>query len=272
MEVVARGRGSLQWGESVSLTQIRRAIAGGLTALVAVCAVLLLSRRIAGALVEPPSIPALILTVTMGCLVAIAAGFINSIRGDESARSALFVAATAAISLLLLGIALSIPGASPFGVLMMWLVIAGAEAALLTQYWQRSRGVGTSNLRFGLSRTPQVSDSAADESDADWQALTSTQRLNYHRRDDGRLAVDGWIRLDFVADQRTVMAHVAFCPAFEERPKLEAEPLVGPACEVRPTLVLPWGVRWEVRLDAPAAVPTSVVLGFSASESLIANR
>jgi hypothetical protein len=96
--------------------------------------------------------------------------------------------------------------------------------------------------------------------------------LKYHRTESGRASVDGWLRIGFVRDQRTAIAHIAFCPAFAVQPTVEAEPLGGPGCEVRSALVLPWGVRWEVRLDTPATEPTDVVLEFLATDPEIPDR
>ncbi len=73
---------------------------------------------------------------------------------------------------------------------------------------------------------------------------------------------------NFVAGQRTAIVHVAFCPPFDQAPQVEAEPLDGPSCDIRSTLVLPWGVRWEVRLVEPAAEAASVVVEFFAAEKV----
>jgi hypothetical protein len=59
--------------------------------------------------------------------------------------------------------------------------------------------------------------------------------------------------------------HVAFCPAFEQVPTVEAELVDGPPCEIRPTQVLPWGVRWELKLDSPATTATTATLEFIAT-------
>ena len=70
----------------------------------------------------------------------------------------------------------------------------------------------------------------------------------------------------FTTGQRTAIVHVAFCPPFAGVPQVEAESLDGPACDIRPTLVLPWGVRWECKLTDPATINMSVVLEFFAAE------
>ena len=63
----------------------------------------------------------------------------------------------------------------------------------------------------------------------------SIQTLKYQRID-GATAVDGWLRVDFAAGERTAVAHVAFCPAFLQTPTIDAEFQDGPACEIRSAL------------------------------------
>jgi hypothetical protein len=100
----------------------------------------------------------------------------------------------------------------------------------------------------------------------EWLERSITQRVQYRREPTG-ISVDGWLRLSFTTGQRVAVAHVAFSPAFDNAPQADAEVLHGPNCEIRPTLVLPWGIRWEVRLESEAIESTEVVLGFAAFEN-----
>jgi hypothetical protein len=97
-------------------------------------------------------------------------------------------------------------------------------------------------------------------------AVTNAWQTLKYQRIDGALAIDGWLRVDFIAGQRTGIAHVAFCPAFLQAPAVEAEFEDGPACDIRASLVIPWGVKWEVKLDTTATEPTSVKFAFQAVE------
>jgi hypothetical protein len=121
-----------------------------------------------------------------------------------------------------------------------------------------------------LSHVDEIADEDEPSTDesvlADWTNSNLTQQLNY-RRSAGSLSIDGWARADFAAGQRAATLHTAFCPAFSRAPQVESEPLDGPDCEIHPTLTLPWGVRWEVKLNRTAKEPTSVVLGFFAAEA-----
>ena len=94
---------------------------------------------------------------------------------------------------------------------------------------------------------------------------SETQQLLYRRSPEG-LSVEGWLMVPFARDQRTANAHVAFCPAFQRSPVIQAEASSGASCAVRPSLIVPGGVRWEVKLDTPAAAETHVRLDFIATE------
>ena len=94
----------------------------------------------------------------------------------------------------------------------------------------------------------------------------STQQLNY-RTIDGQQIVDGWFQLAFVPGQRVATAHLAFCPAFDRSPEVDAECTSEIACTIQPALVLPWGIRWEIKLDSPATENQTLRIEFIARET-----
>jgi hypothetical protein len=169
----------------------------------------------------------------------------------------------------LIAIALSLPGSSIFGLIVLWLTITGTELGL----WRLNKDHSASKPALrSLPASLVVAPENEPLTENSWNAsetldAAATQKLIYRSSTDGKPCVQGWLRASFVADQRTAIIHTAFCPAFEQTPSVEAEPIDGPLCEVRPTLVLPWGVRWEVKLDSPATASTSVALEFIAQET-----
>ena len=71
----------------------------------------------------------------------------------------------------------------------------------------------------------------------------------------------------FTAGQRTAAVHIAFCPAFAQRPNVDTELSGDLGGTAQPTQVLPWGVRFEVKLDSPVIEAATMLLEFVATES-----
>jgi hypothetical protein len=89
-----------------------------------------------------------------------------------------------------------------------------------------------------------------------------TQHFTRRKTAEGDDLIEGWLRTALVAGQRTVHAHVSFCPPFVGTPELEFEQADGPAARVRLGQVLAYGARFEVKLDAVG--PAEVLIAFSA--------
>ncbi len=277
MEVLNRySRTEAVWQSSISPASLARATSVVLAGLLAASAAMMLARRLAGALVEPLPALSLILVGAVAGLLAIAACVPLATQregGDRSYAGSMI----AAMALFFVAAAVSIPGSSPIGIVVMWLIVIGAEGGLLTIV-RNQRPIGghhvAGNRLERIRPAPGLIERDAEPTDFDssyTHDANVTQQLKYQTAE-GRMAVEGWQRVDFIAGQRIANAHIAFCPAFSGPPAVDAEPLDGPACEIRPMLVLPWGVRWEVRLDAPAAQLTSVAFEFLASAETTGGR
>ena len=239
-----------------------------LTCIVATAAVLLTARRLAGALLTPLSANALIVVALVFCAAAIGAVYLRrDLPADTAKIARKLQRSILGLSLLAVAISLSLPGSSPLGVTAMWLAIVGSEFLLWKLPMQHSMQVKSNafsqivslvsdrftNLQEHISVDPEDSRSNA------------TQTLKYQQMEGG-LSVEGWLRVDFAVGQRTAVVHVAFCPAFLQPPAVETEFEDGPECEIRPSLVIPWGVKWEVKLDQAAAKPSTVRFAFQAVE------
>jgi hypothetical protein len=256
-------------------TSVRESVALALSVSMALVAIFLLSRRLTGGLSTPLS-PLLLITVG---LIAAAGACSAQLLIQSCNRANVFALSSIVASWLILpvppviAIAVSLPGSSSLGLVALWLSVGGTELGL----WQlrKNRPVTVAELISGQPQTitsqPIIKSSAIGADEVPVQdhreALTATQKLVYHRAVDGALHVEGWLQARFIAEQRTAIVHVAFCPAFDRAPRVEAELVEGPPAELRPTLVLPWGVRWEIKLDAPATAPTIAKFEFIAHES-----
>jgi hypothetical protein len=252
---------------------VRESIAAALSISTAMVATFLLSRRLAGGLTTPLS-PLLLITVGLiTAAAACSAQLLTSSAGQTnvSAFRLIVVPWLTMLALPAMAIAVSLPRSSPFGLVVLWLTVGISELGL----WQlrKNRPAGIADLIHGQRQIIITDSTAAPSSPIDTNyrnqpdAITATQKLIYHRAADGTLSVEGWLQARLIAEQRTAIVHVAFCPAFDRAPTVEAEWVEGPSAELRPTLVLPWGVRWEVKLDVPAPAPTLAKLEFIANES-----
>jgi hypothetical protein len=237
-------------------------------------AVVLLTRRIAGALVEPLPTPILLL---VGATVVAISIIVQRLNSHSEMRFLTLLSEgieilIAGIALLVIAACLSIGGSSILGLLCLWTATL-FSGAVLVRPWSVETPADPLAGFTSVSRDdaamdvwpPEKLQVASAEVEDEWTERSLTQRLQYRSESTG-IAIDGWVRVHFATGQRVAIAHIAFCPAFEIVPEADCEVLDGPSCEIRPTLVLPWGIRWELRLDAEATEPTEVVLGFAAFE------
>jgi MFS family permease len=252
------------------LSAIRGSIAALLCVVLAFAAVFLFARCLAGALNQPLSAATL---VGVGIAAALTAEAVRLLDRQSNRHSTAKLSSAARqwlprLALPMIALSVSAPGSSKFGLALLWLTIVGQEYVS----WKkrpisrpgnppyRALGSAAGTLFDESRRLPERSPPA------DWLNPAVAQQIAHRRSAEGSAIVEGWVRANFVADQRTAIVHVAFCPPFPDTPQIDVEPVNGPACDIRPTLVLPWGVRWEVRLVEPAAEAASVVLEFFAAE------
>ena len=83
------------------------------------------------------------------------------------------------------------------------------------------------------------------------------------READGE-AVAGTLRADFRAGERTVYAHIGFCPPLAQTPQIEFEQTDGPEATIKLAQVLPHGARFDVRLQRASDETVRVELAFHA--------
>jgi len=245
----------------------RYLIGQSLTCIVATAAVLLTARRLAGALLTPLSALALIGVALCFSAAALGAIYLQSrVRSETAGFGPSNQPWMLTLSLFAIAISLSLAGSSGLGLAAMWLAIVGTEIAIWKSAFARPAQIGAFTVAKTMVPTLNRLPSQGQETiDVKAAAFDATQTLKYQRID-GALAIDGWLRVDFAPGQRTGIAHVAFCPAFLQTPAVEAEFEGGPACDIRASLVIPWGVKWEVKLDEAATEPTSVEFAFQAVE------
>jgi hypothetical protein len=244
-------------------------------ALLAVAALFLAARRLAGAL-ETPLGPFQLLVA--GILLAGLAQIAHAPapRGRRCATSVLIFLAMLAIAA-----SLSLRGSNPVSLLGFWAAIVGEElwawrGILPTKRLNSSlhdplRGCPAEGLgvRASLPLAPlHVLEPADAGSIADPEptepAADVLQQLTLRSTAEGGQELSGWLRIRLAAGQRTGSLHVAFCPSFSQMPQIEVEPVCGPDCRIKAAQVLPYGARLDVKLEEPAGADESVLLWFFA--------
>jgi hypothetical protein len=252
----------------------RPAAAGWWTAYVLLLAgvAVVLLRRIAGHCDTSPPAGALIVT---GLVAASWIALLRRYRPRQSSTISklpdedLALSALLSFTTLLLLVAVSLPQASPVGLIAIWSGLIASE----THWWTRTRWRRSAGGRIDLSQNDSRPERAAtrhaawgDEANLEAIPPEVTQYLTRMRTPEGGEAMSGVLRVEFTAQQKTQVVHVSFCPPFAATPQFCVEPGDGPPASVEVSQLAPFGARLEVKLDCPAQQSSTVTLQFEAFE------
>jgi hypothetical protein len=256
-------------------TLLRRVLAGACLGGLVVVAAVLASRRAGGMFAEPLSAGTLFCTGTLITSLTLIAQWPHRLfaRGLTETRerrvdvadvlalgTPLFVAA-------LLAAAMTLPGTSLGGVLLLWLPLIAAQAALVWLHRNRYRdrladekaasqdvAIELDAPRTELAPTAaehseeELSDEeSSDEELSDEQLPTDVTQTWTRRIVDGVDVLEGMARVEFRAGARVTNLHVSVCPPFAAMPEVFAEATDGAAADVKVAEALTFGLRIEVR-------------------------
>ncbi|MCA9247555.1 MAG: hypothetical protein KDA42_10580 [Planctomycetales bacterium] len=255
----ASTRGQVDWLSAVSLPW-RSLLASFGLALLWIAALLILARRIAGALTQSPPTSSLAVLACGLILVAIA---LKSLAVQWRLRFA------AACGVVVLGVGVSVPTPNTWPIVMLWLAILASVALLVgdikvalrllplpanrqdaTSDRDISRLDTATQIEFGVKPHTDTFDASSNVLQA-WTRVES---------EDDSEAVYATLRSELKAGQRTVVLHLAFCPPFAAAPEIEYEQIDGPDASLKPVTVLPYGARFEARLPHPATAGTVIAV------------
>jgi len=253
--------------DSPAAMKLVRTLAVSALGLLAAGAILIGVRRAGGALIEPLS-PEVLLGC--GALLALAAlgfrrVFLASPGLSRRTVYALWLAPSAV--LLLWAASLSLDGSAVSGLLGLWCPVLVEEAWSWGRLWKqhstiaRPRDTAAPVPRGQSVQTP-ADLALSDEADGAGDPAVS-QQIVRRRQSDAAEVVEGWVRARFVAGQRHATAHVAICPPLDRLPECFAEQMDGPPAQIKVAQVLPYGVRFEIKLDKPPSEASSVAIEFS---------
>ena len=270
----------------------RRGIALAAIAWLLLLAILLVTRRLAGAFAEP--LPAIYL-LALGIVVSftIWTARLACQPGLQKAAWAphWFVARGPTLAIVLIGVAVSIPHSNWLAVAVCWLSMAAADVMSLHRGWHgllanqvyrgqpsaraASRSAGSSpetclplvNPVCQQTGPPKIATAAA-ESNAEALELPGDVRQQITRWHDeaGIDTITGLLRSQITRGERSGTLHVAFCPPFERLPELHVEQSAGPPARIKVAQLQPHGARFEFRLAEPCEAASLIALEFTAFE------
>jgi hypothetical protein len=256
------------------VARLVRASTACLFVLAGLGAILLCARRAAGALAVPLATPTLLAAALFLALAAIVVRRWIAAEAEAARPSTRYVlSAVPTVVLALWAVGLLLPGTSAAGVIALvgllvieevwsWRVmLRAAPAAVVAPVAEPIAGqrMPIAPAAFGTN----VVEEPVDEVDEQEEGLL--QRV-VRRREDGGEVIDGFLVAEFAAGERQTAAHLAICPPFARVGVCDAEPVDGPASQVKVAQVLPYGVRFEVKLDEPADEPCTVTIEFVVRE------
>ena len=260
----------------VSLARWTVCVTMGLLLLVAL---MMLARRVAGALVQPIDASGLLATGTTlaaGCAL-LRIWWRHSAPAGRLGWLDHFVLWLPAVSVVLLAGSLSLPGSSLWALSVFWMMLVGEESASVLV---GLRGAGEGGLVGWVRPAPEahrgetdpVTGSAGEApapdrpGEAEPRLLPSnvSQQLTRAREEDDTEVLYGKLRAEFTPGQRLAILHVAFCPPLPTVPDLTAEQLDGPPVEIKRAQVQPYGARLDLRLRSPSRDRQGVLLEFYA--------
>lgn len=273
MATQALGRQSIRR----SIGELAPSLVVALVALQASVSLVLMQRRLAGALVDPGPMALLAAGLFAVALAAAPRAMARAIHPFP--HSAWILGAVwflPAIALLLAMLALSVPSAALGAIAVIWITAISSEA----WFWTPIVREGAIRLR----RNPRVAEPALRRAES-FPAMKPVesgtrpreaavpldphvwQQTNRAYAADGADVLRGTLRAVLAVGQRTANVHLAFCPPFARLPQLDYRQTDGPPARVKLGQLLPYGVRLDVKLDEPAEASSTVLLELTAKEA-----
>jgi hypothetical protein len=233
-----------------------------LLALACVLAVFLTWRRLAGALVQPPSGWVLVTAAfALASFVALSRWAIARCEGTPASSQYLafstrlahtlslppsnnishcVFAAPGVVAIALLA-ALTLPGTPALGIAAAWFVLIGQESA----GWLLRR----QTFRRAVSQ-------ASDELEIPAGLVQQLTRV----READRESIHALVSAEYAPLDSLAIVHIAFCPPLASRPTLTAHAVDADVTDVRITQAETFGVRIEIRRPHVTPQPQSVVI------------
>lgn len=236
--------------EHCSPRTVAALVFGVLTTLYAV-SLLLIARRMMGALTTELAWPALLVSALATFVIIAGTRIIWRRAFPEATIGDQWIGWGASLTLVLLAAGLSFPGHQQRDWLI-WLPLLICDQILRRAFF------GSKNL--AALEIPFAQTSAARLSGDHLQQIVRV------RDTDGHETIHAILRADFQTSQRNATVYVGFCPPLARMPKITIELSAGPAADFKIVQAFAHGARIDVRLAQIAMEPVSVVLNLIAKE------
>jgi hypothetical protein len=235
--------------------------------LLCAAAAVIAARGLAGALATPLEPAALLTAAVLAALagVVVRLGWLLPLGANRIGRLDLAVMTVAAFAAAALCGGLCLPPDTPLAAVVLFRVVIVAEEGWAWLWffrkWTRNGSSPAKRPSEPPVREKNTPDPFVEKAIPTAEVL---QQLTRRQAADGAEELSGWLRLPFAPGQRTGNVHVAFCPPLRVTPEVAVEQIEGPDARIKTAQLLPYGVRFDLKLAAAAEEPATVLLQFTA--------
>ena len=251
--------------------ECQTALATAIWSSLIVIAVVLTSRKLAGALTEQLSATVACLATTLAVGLSLFANcLLHSVRRADSPTHAQIAAGVVTlIPPFALGIAL-LPGRSPMAVSHLATLFVFTSAAMLvigesSVFRSSATGARDDQLRLeigaveAISTSPKTDNSLSGERSLSAKVESAiagqdvSQWMTRRISPDGRECLEGAVKIQFSPGLKQTAIHVPFVPPLHQQPQVTCEVLGNSSVRLRVTSAQPYGTRIEARRSSEAA-------------------
>ena len=264
------------------LALLSKYLVGVTSILLVVIALGMLIRRVSGAFVQPLHfLPLFFTALTLAAYGAAVRYYV----GRQLCRSLGWWKQIAIwcpmIVFVLIAVSISLPGTSWIGFATLWFILGFEELVSITvtclPFCKTIFGSAESLAHRVQSENPQalqgevLNDSSTSAVGNSRIPENVSHQLTYTHDVTGDEVVYGQVRAKFAPGERNTSVHLAFCPPFGHVPHISVQQIDGPASAVKPSQVLPYGLKLDLKLNKTTQHPESIVIEFHARAAALEN-